>query len=35
MKKSLFVLGVAVAALASCTNEEVMDVASGLGQLYQ
>lgn len=27
MKKSLFVLGVAVAALASCTNEEVMDVA--------
>ena len=28
MKKSLFVLGVAVAALASCTNEEVMEVAS-------
>ena len=27
MKKSLFVLGVAVAALASCTNEEVVDVA--------
>ena len=27
MKKSLFVLGVAVAALASCTNEEVMEVA--------
>ena len=27
MKKSLFVPGVAVAALASCTNEEVMDVA--------
>ena len=28
MKKSLFVLGVAVAAFASCTNEEVMEVAS-------
>ena len=28
MKKSLFVLGMAVAALASCTNEEVMEVAS-------
>ena len=27
MKKSLFVLGVAVAALASCTNEEVTEVA--------
>lgn len=27
MKKSLFVLGVAVAALASCTSEEVVDVA--------
>ena len=27
MKKNLFVLGVAVAALASCTNEEVMEVA--------
>ena len=27
MKKSLFVLGVAVAALASCTNEEVLNVA--------
>ena len=27
MKKSLFVLGVAVAAFASCTNEEVMEVA--------
>ena len=27
MKKSLFVLGMAVAALASCTNEEVMEVA--------
>ena len=27
MKKSLFVLGVAVAALASCTNEEVVDIA--------
>ena len=28
MKKSLFVLGMAVAAFASCTNEEVMEVAS-------
>ena len=27
MKKSLFVLGVAVAALASCTNEEVVNIA--------
>ena len=27
MKKSLFVLGVAVAALASCTNEEVLNIA--------
>ena len=27
MKKSLFVLGMAVAAFASCTNEEVMEVA--------
>ena len=26
MKKSFFVLGVAVAALASCTNEEVVDM---------
>lgn len=26
MKKSFFVLGVAVAALASCTNEEVVDI---------
>ena len=29
MKKSLFVLGVAVAALASCTNEEVVSVPEG------
>lgn len=29
MKKSLFVLGVAVAALASCTQNEVMEVAEG------
>lgn len=27
MKKSLFVLGVAVAALASCTQSEVLEVA--------
>ena len=30
MKKSLFVLGVAVAALASCTNEETVQVSQGL-----
>ena len=30
MKKSLFVLGVAVAALASCTNEETVQVSNGL-----
>lgn len=29
MKKSLFVLGVAVAALASCTNEEVVSMPEG------
>lgn len=29
MKKSLFVLGVAVAALASCTQSEVLEVAEG------
>ncbi len=29
MKKSLFVLGVAVAALASCTQNEVLEVAEG------
>ena len=29
MKKSLFVLGMAVAALASCTNEEVVSVPEG------
>ena len=27
MKKSIFLLGMAVAALASCTNEEVTQVA--------
>ena len=31
MKKSFFVLGVAVAALASCTNEEVVDIAAEPG----